>query len=191
MARALLGKQCFLITLLWNTFTINTPRELPAQSLRVSLENTFSCGGFHSAEHCFQSYLCFNFLQPWITEYFELGGTHKVHKEHQAQLLWLKGFHEVFQWLPKRLLYPSGILYPSKHFFPISRAAPTSPLAAFQSSEQHNSLSKWEGIIVISELWQNWAIQCLECSSWAARIPVLALVGRRLVGRQFFVPSPR
>lgn len=66
------------------------------------------------------------------------------------------------------LLRPSGILHLRKHFFPISRAAATSPLAAFQSSEQHNSLSKWEGINLVSELWQNWAIQCLECSSWAA-----------------------
>lgn len=80
-------------------------------------------------------------------------------------------------------LRPSGILYPRKHFFPIIRDAAPSPLAAFQSSEQHKLLSKWERIILLSELWQNWAIQCLECSSWATRVPVFAAVGRGLVGK--------
>lgn len=30
----------------------------------------FSCCGFYSAEHCFQNYLCFNFVQQRITEHF-------------------------------------------------------------------------------------------------------------------------
>lgn len=67
-------------------FAISVPRELPAQCLRFSLENTSSYGGFHSAEHCFQIYVYFSYLQQKITD-LKLGGTHKVHKEDQAKLL--------------------------------------------------------------------------------------------------------
>lgn len=66
-----------------------------------------------------------------------------------------------------RALTSKWNLVPQQTFLSYQRSCSYEPTGWFQSNEQHN-LSKWEVITLISELWQNWAIQCLECSSWAA-----------------------
>lgn len=99
-----------------------------------------------------------------------------------------KGFHKVFQeegsyiqvesYTPANISFLPAGLQLRAHCLSFSLVSSTTP----------NPNEK--GITLISELWENWAIQCLECFSWAARIPVLAVLGRGLVGEVFFVPLP-
>lgn len=78
---------------------------------------------------------------------------------------------QVESWTPANISFLSAGLQLRAHCLSFSLVSSTTPIP------------NEKGITLISNLWENWAIQCLECSSWAARSQVLAVVGRGCWGR--------
>lgn len=144
VAHAFMGRGSFFNLLLWNTLSIFSRNNYPVS--KVLLENT--------------------------TLYSTKKGFTLLSTVFRTACIWMRNnMIEGNLWnLPtptKNSSYIPACSYSlSKYFFRVSGAAATNLLAAFQSSEQHNSFPKREGINLISEVWQSRAIQCLVCSSW-------------------------